>query len=59
MIAIMDYGIGNLGSVKNAFDYLGFDSIAKRIKPPQLLVWQTENYHPPHGLAKRNTSPQS
>ena len=27
MIAIMDYGIGNLGSVKNALDYLGFDSI--------------------------------
>ena len=26
MIAIMDYGIGNLGSVKNAFDYLGFES---------------------------------
>ena len=27
MIAIMDYGIGNLGSVKNAFDYLGFESV--------------------------------
>ncbi|MCR5113799.1 MAG: imidazole glycerol phosphate synthase subunit HisH [Acholeplasmatales bacterium] len=27
MIAIMDYGIGNLGSVKNAFDYLGFDAV--------------------------------
>lgn len=26
MIAIMDYGIGNLGSVKNALDYLGFES---------------------------------
>lgn len=27
MIAIMDYGIGNLGSVKNALDYLGYDNI--------------------------------
>ena len=27
MIAIMNYGIGNLGSVKNALDYLGFDSV--------------------------------
>ena len=26
MIAIIDYGIGNLGSVKNAFDYLGIES---------------------------------
>ena len=26
MIAIIDYGIGNLGSVKNALDYLGLDS---------------------------------
>ena len=26
MIAIMNYGIGNLGSVKNALDYLGFES---------------------------------
>lgn len=25
MIAIMDYGIGNLASVKNAIEYLGFD----------------------------------
>ena len=24
MIAIMDYGIGNLGSIKNALDYLGY-----------------------------------
>lgn len=27
MIAIMDYGIGNLGSVKNALDYLNEDAI--------------------------------
>jgi len=27
MIAIIDYGIGNLGSVKNAFDYLKIESI--------------------------------
>ena len=27
MIAIMDYGIGNLGSVKNALDYLGYENI--------------------------------
>ncbi len=27
MIAIIDYGIGNLGSVKNALDYLGLDNI--------------------------------
>ena len=27
MIAIMDYDIGNLGSVKNALDYLGFDNV--------------------------------
>jgi glutamine amidotransferase len=27
MIAIMNYGIGNLSSVKNALDYLGFDTI--------------------------------
>ncbi len=27
MIAIMDYGIGNLGSVKNALDYLGFENV--------------------------------
>ena len=26
MIAIMNYGIGNLGSVKNALDFLGFDA---------------------------------
>ncbi len=27
MIAVIDYGIGNLGSVKNALDYLGFDNV--------------------------------
>lgn len=27
MIAIIDYGVGNLGSVKNAFDYLGLESV--------------------------------
>jgi len=27
MIAIIDYGVGNLGSVKNALDYLGFKSV--------------------------------
>ena len=27
MIAIIDYGIGNLGSVKNAFDYLNIESV--------------------------------
>lgn len=27
MIAIMDYGIGNLGSIKNALDYLGYESV--------------------------------
>ena len=27
MIAIIDYGIGNLGSVKNALDYLGLDNV--------------------------------
>ena len=27
MIAVIDYGIGNLGSVKNALDYLGLDNI--------------------------------
>ena len=27
MIAIIDYGVGNLGSVKNALDYLGFESV--------------------------------
>lgn len=26
MIAIIDYGVGNLGSVKNAFDYLGIEA---------------------------------
>ena len=26
MIAIMDYGVGNLGSVLNAFKYLGYDA---------------------------------
>ena len=27
MIAIIDYGIGNLGSVKNALDYLKIDNV--------------------------------
>ncbi len=27
MIAVIDYGIGNLGSVKNALDYLGLESV--------------------------------
>lgn len=27
MIAIIDYGVGNLGSVKNAFDYLGLQCV--------------------------------
>ncbi len=27
MIAIIDYGVGNLGSVKNAFDYLGLECV--------------------------------
>lgn len=27
MIAVIDYGIGNLGSVKNALDYLGLDNV--------------------------------
>ena len=27
MIAIMNYGIGNLFSVKNALDYLGYESV--------------------------------
>ena len=27
MIAIMDYGIGNLGSVKNALDHLGISNV--------------------------------
>ncbi len=27
MIAVIDYGIGNLGSVKNALDYLGLENI--------------------------------
>ena len=26
MISIIDYGAGNIGSVKNAIDYLGFDN---------------------------------
>ena len=26
MIAIIDYGVGNLGSVLNAFKYLGYDA---------------------------------
>ncbi|WP_028505600.1 imidazole glycerol phosphate synthase subunit HisH [Ruminococcus sp. FC2018] len=30
MIAIIDYGAGNIFSVKNALDYLGFDSILTR-----------------------------
>ena len=30
MIAIIDYGAGNICSVKNALDYLGFDSILTR-----------------------------
>ena len=32
MIAIIDYGIGNLGSVKNAFDYLKIESVITRDK---------------------------
>lgn len=32
MIAIIDYGIGNLGSVKNAFDYLKIESIITKDK---------------------------
>jgi glutamine amidotransferase len=36
MIAIMNYGIGNLGSVKNALDYLGFDSIITSDKEVKL-----------------------
>ena len=27
MIAVIDYGAGNIFSVKNALDYLGFESI--------------------------------
>ena len=27
MIAVIDYGAGNIFSVKNALDYLGFDSM--------------------------------
>ena len=27
MIAVIDYGAGNIFSVKNALDYLGFDSL--------------------------------
>ncbi|MBQ8435576.1 MAG: imidazole glycerol phosphate synthase subunit HisH, partial [Oscillospiraceae bacterium] len=27
MIAVIDYGAGNIFSVKNALDYLGFDSV--------------------------------
>ena len=26
MIAVVNYGMGNLGSVKNAFDYIGVES---------------------------------
>ena len=32
MIAIIDYGIGNLGSVKNAFDYLNIESVITKDK---------------------------
>ena len=30
MIAIVDYGMGNLGSVQKALNYLGYDSIITR-----------------------------
>ena len=26
MIAVVNYGMGNLGSVKNAFDYIGVEA---------------------------------
>jgi len=32
MIAIIDYGVGNLGSVLNAFKYLGYDAIVTSSK---------------------------
>lgn len=42
MIAVADYGMGNLGSVKNAFDYIGVDSFvtddALRIESADGLV---------------------
>lgn len=36
MIAIIDYGMGNLGSVANAFDYLGIE--AEVVSRPELLT---------------------
>ena len=35
MIGIVDYGMGNLASVANAFEYLGFDSVIC-IKPKEI-----------------------
>ena len=32
MIAIIDYGVGNLGSVQKAFSYLGYDAVVTRDK---------------------------
>ena len=36
MIAVIDYGVGNLGSVKNALDYLGLENIITS-KPEEIL----------------------
>ena len=42
MIAVVNYGMGNLGSVKNAFDYIGVDSFvsddAKKLADAKALV---------------------
>lgn len=42
MIAVVNYGMGNLGSVKNAFDYIGVESFvtddAEKIKSSDGLV---------------------
>ena len=42
MIAVVNYGMGNLGSVKNAFDYIGVDSFvsedAKKLSGADALV---------------------
>ena len=38
MIGIIDYGMSNLYSVKNACDYLGLDSVVSKDVPPFSVV---------------------
>ena len=45
MIAIIDYGAGNIFSVKNALDYLGFENKLTDKKPTQLYSPAWEHSH--------------